>query len=511
MVSRRRLLSGVAATALVAGAGYTTYRWFSGRDVRLSVAPPNVAGKLVLAERESLLTPRIDVPFKVILQVLEDAVPQSHSFSGNGPSFEKKISLLKFKVAKVSVGTHYNGTVSRSGNFALTGNGATLTVTMPVSIDGAGGLRGDVAKFAGLHAKRFRAGLVLKATVSFDLNPDWSPRVAVVTDLEWTSRPAVEIVHNVWIDVRKYVEGPMRKQLDKIASKLREAISADIVRREVLKTWRSHTITLGNSNAVPAYLHVTPLAIGFSGVHVADRQISFGVVLRARTAISTSAVAAGEPGPLPPLERVTAAPGRLKIVVPVRAEYSVLRAVLANELVGKSFTTSSGPKAAVQVKDVMVYPSGDRIAFGVAFVASLPNRLFDVTGRVFLSGKPVTDKGGAVVGFEGVEFSRRLDSPIWSAVSLLFEDRIRRILNEKARIDLSDEIDRRVASLKQKLAEPNATRGLTITVRDAKAGIEQIVPEATNLAALAMVDIGVDVAIRELPPVKMASLGGGRG
>jgi hypothetical protein len=61
-------------------------------------------------------------------------------------------------------------------------------------------------------------------------------------------------------------------------------------------------------------------------VAIQDDQIRIGFMLKARTEISTAAVASSTVVPsLPALERVAEAPGKLAIALPLRADYEVVR------------------------------------------------------------------------------------------------------------------------------------------------------------------------------------------
>jgi hypothetical protein len=158
----------------------------------------------------------------------------------------------------------------------------------------------------------FRTSLLLTATLTLDINTDWSPVVDVAPDLTWTDNPKVEIVRKVWVDIRRHVEGKLHEKLSEMAQKLREAIPPDIVRREVVKAWRAHTLPITAPRNVPAFVHITPTSIGFTGLAIQDDQIRVGVMLKARTEISTAAATSSSGLPsLPALARVTEAPGKL--------------------------------------------------------------------------------------------------------------------------------------------------------------------------------------------------------
>lgn len=502
MTPRRKFLFGLM-TVPTALAAYASYDWYLSRNVLLSEIPRRTVGTLSLADRDTVMNVRADVPLELLRAAVRQTLPQEYAFGGHGSDACVDLGLL----GKHCAGTRYEGVVRRNGDFTVSGTGNTITVAVPIKIEGNGGLRGDGAKLVKLDAKNFRAALVLKATVTLDLNADWTPAVTVVPDLTWTERPEVEIVHKVWVDVRGHVEGKMRDKLDEMAQKLRETIPADIVRREVAKAWHVHTLPIPGTGTTPAFAHVTPTVIGFTGITIQDDQIRAGIMLKARTELSTNATPAGALVPMPQLSRVQPAAGKLAVAVPVRANYDVLRTALKQDVGGKTFsTTIAGKQTSVIVKDVNVYPAGDKLVFGIDFIANAPGRLFDTWGQVYLTAKPVTDKGGTLIRMTDVAFARRLDNTLWSAASVIFEDQIKGLITTKAQVDLSSTINKAVADLKEKIADPSKTGGVRITIREASAGIEQIATEALNLAALVRIDVGIDTTLQQIAPLKQAAI-----
>lgn len=323
-------------------------------------------------------------------------------------------------------------------------------------------------------------------------------------ELEWTQTPSVEIASRAWIDIRSHVDKPLRDQLDAMAAKIRKAVPADIIKREVEKAWRVYSVSIGNAAGFEAWAHVVPLEIGTSGVTVENDQISIGVSLKASTELSTQASANTELQPLPQLVRQPAGPGRLSIALPVRTGYDVIRTAVLAEVCGKAFSADvPGGKAQVIVKDAVVYPSDDKVAIGNSFEASLPGRLFNVAGKLFLTGKPVVENDGMLVRLTDISFARRLDNPLWNVASVIFEEKIKKAIAEAARIDLAPEITKRSETLKAALADPSKTQGVKVTIRDVKAGVEAIVPEATALAVLIKVDVGIDAKLVTIPVTKL--------
>ncbi|MDX8499126.1 DUF4403 family protein [Mesorhizobium sp. VK4C] len=504
MTNRRKFMFSGAAALIMAGSGLA-YEAYRQHNVRLSEEPSRIAGDIKIPVQDSLLALRADVPLSLIRDAASQAIPAQYRFGGNGPDVGGTINPGGWNIVKIDVkaGTRYEGTVRRVGDLTVSGSGHTVLVALPIEINGKGGFRGDGARMLGLNAKNFRAALIIRARVTIDINPDWTPAVAIVPELEWTENPQVEVVSRAWVDIRSHVEGPLRAQLEAMAAKIRAAIPPDVIKREIEKAWRVYSMPVGRAGSLTAWAHLVPVAIGTSGVVVANNQIRVSVSLKARTDVSTDAAPKVELPPLPVLSRMPAESGRLSIAAPIRVDYSLLRAAVLAEVADKKFSAEiAGGKATVIIKDVVVYPSAKSVAVGLSFEARLPGHLFNVAGRLFLTGKPVVENEGTVVHLVDVRFARQLDNPLWNIVSVIFEDQIRHTIENGARADLASEIAKQVAALKVGLADPSKTRGVKVTIRDVKAGVDSIVPEAEDIAALIRVDVGIDTELTALPEAK---------
>jgi len=507
MLNRRQLGLGIAAVMTTAGSGLA-YEAYRAHNLRLSEEPALAGQAIEAPTRMTVLGVRADVPLDVIRSAANQAVPKNYSFSGNGPDIGGTVNLGGWNVVKfkVSVGTHYEGSVSR-GEFAVTGSGNTVVAALPIRIEGKGGLRGDGARMLGLNAKNFRAALVIRVRATIDINPDWTPAVKIVPELEWTDSPKVEIATRAWVDIRHHVEKPMRDQLDAVATKIRESISPDMIKREVEKVWRIYSMPVTSIGGVQAWAHVVPVDVGTSGLTVAKDQLQLGVTLKAHTEVSTDASPRAELPPLPALKRSPVEPGHLNLGVPIRVGYDALRTAVLAEVANKEFSAPVGKDAKVSmiIKDVVMYPAGERIVVGLSFEANMPGRLFDATGKVFLTGKPVAENEGTLVRLTDVGFFRRLDNPVWGVASVLLEGEIKKAIEDGARIDLASEIAKRAAEIKAGLADPAKTHGVKVTVRDLKAGIDYIVPASKEIAMLIAVDAGIDTELVALPKPRKAT------
>jgi hypothetical protein len=494
-MTKRAVIVAVLVVGAVIGLTVAGWKWYNAQNVRLSEEPERRASTLKLASEESAVAVRIDVSLAALRNAAEQAVPASYPFGGNGEDACVDLRLL----GKHCAGTHYSGSVQRTGPISVAnGSNNTLVLSVPLKVEGRGGLRGDGARLVGLDAKNFRASVIVGATVGADIGSDWCPVVTVTPSFNWTETPRVEIVERVWTVVTGQVEPQLRSKLDEMAAKVRESINCDQFRTEVRRVWRVHALPI-QLPQVAAFANITPISMGFSGVTVTPEQIRFAIGLRANTELGTVAAEERSIGELPPLARLQDAPGHLALSIPVRVQYGVMQEALSQVFRDRSFVqdTPAG-KATVQVKNVFVYPSGERLALGVECAAQMPRRLLDVGGRIYLTVRPSIDAEKMVVRLVDPQFARILNNDVWSAASVVFENQIKELITKHAAYDFAGDVEKLTTEIRHRLADPTLAPGLRINVRDVSTSVKTILPEADSLATLLRASIGVDIMIDPL-------------
>jgi len=491
-MSKRLLLAGAAVIA--AGGANLSWDWYRGRDLVLSQRPPVASATLAIPNQDSSIGIRVHVPMAALQAVIDAQIPPSFRFGGNG---DDACADLRF-LGKHCVGTRYDATVTKAGALQLTASANALQATLPVSISGNGGFRGDGAALLRLDAKNFRAGLNAILNAAVDLDPTWCPVINASASFNWTSDPRVEIVGSVWVTVRDQVEGPLRGELNKVPDRIRAAIPCATVQTEIRRAWRAYSIPVDVGQGQTLHIRLDPTSVGFSGITVAPDHIRIGIALRATTSVATTAGSEDAKADLPPLVRVPDEPGRISLAVPVRAGYNALRSALLREISGKTYTTAT-PAGLVtaSILDLSIYPTDNgRVAVGATFTADVPGRVFDVGGRVFLTARPVVEE--QTLRLTDIAFTRALDNSIWNVASAVFEREIRDAIERGGRVDLAPLTRQAADAVTAATSDPAKTGGVALRISNLTVTVEQVVPEADNLAALVRIGAIAEAEVRSI-------------
>lgn len=490
--ARRRLGAvrvGVAVLlgALGLGAAGMGVLWVQERERLLGEEPPRRSSTLTLPERESRVVLRLDLPFALLRRAALEAVPASLTLR-----------------SPPGAGTRHEVTIRRVGDIALSAAGNRLRVTAALAVEGDVGLGGALADLLSLGRKNIDAAAEVQADLGLTLDDGWCPAWSVAVTYRWLRMPRLEVIGGVWVGIEEQVRAQAEAALRDLPAQLAALLPCRTVREQALALWQPRSVAVQLPAAPPLHLTVRPQSIGLSEIAAAPGALNVMLGLRAVTAITSRRPPEAPPAFLPPLhalpERWQERDGRLRVAIPVRAGYDMIRDWLMREFGGRDipFETPLGP-VRLRVREIFLYPSDPALAMAVTFDASLPGLLPDTTGRVVFSARPVLGAGGTRVGLEDLRFVRDLDSRLWSLATLVFERQIREWLEGIAVYDLREVMDGALEALRELAADPANTGGLRVTLTRPELRLERLVPELDALAVLGSAEAGVEAELTSLP------------
>lgn len=481
-----RLARGlVAGLLLLAGAG--GFLWLRDRDLLLASEPERRAARLDLPAQESAVALQLRLPFGLLRQAAERAVPAEFH-----------------QASEADAGTLYDLVIRREGGFTLSEAGGRLRVQVPLSVSGSVGLGGGLAQLLSLDEKRIDAAAMVQADLGLTLDRGWCPAVDMAVDYRWTRSPRLEILGGVWIGIEERVRAQVETALRGLPEQLAKLMPCDTIRRQALELWQPRDIRVQLPAAPPLWIGIQPQSVGLSELVVEPGRLRVVLGLRARTSIASRKPEAAPPGFLPPLdalpERWNERDGRLRLSLPVRAGYDMIRDWLMREFGNRDIPVETPlGTARLRVREIFLYPSAPAIALSVRFSADLPGYWPDTTGQVVFSARPVLSRGGTRIGLEDLRFARSLDSTVWSLATLVFERQLRERISELAVYDLRDVTDGVMAELQRRLSDPAFTGGLRVTLTKPSLRLEQVVPENDALTVLGTAEAGVEAEVTDLP------------
>jgi hypothetical protein len=156
----------------------------------------------------------------------------------------------------------------------------------------------------------------------------------------------------------KYAEPSIRRQLDHIRSRAREAERRLDLHDKAAKAWEQAFQPIQISGDPQLWLQIVPASAAFAGIHANARDLSGSLELTGTVqTLVGQTPGAVTPTSLPPLGDDVSQPGTFDVLLPVRVSYDALR----DKIMQVVATSKAGPL----VKEMQIYPSSGKLVIGV--------------------------------------------------------------------------------------------------------------------------------------------------
>jgi len=383
-------------------------------------APPRVETAAQLPQRSSTIV----VPVSARLADLEDGINQRTpkvlwriDKRGQLCVPPKRVKLFGKRV-KVTPTLHCDirGEVTR-GRITLSGSGATLLVTMPVSATIS------AAHIGGIISKETATGAaIIRASAKLAIDRSWSPTAKVAIAYDWTDPPGIDFLGQR-IRFAEKADSKLQGVIAGLQRDLPKELARLRLRDQLAGLWRQgFTSIMLNRERPPVWMRLTPRALGFGGYRIAGGRLEMELAAEALTETFVGDRPA-DPArtPLPPPSKQLGARG-LRFFIPVLADYAQLEPVVERTL-GKLakkqiVLTGIGPVDAKFGKVTIYATEHGRLAVGVpATVRSRKLSLVATKGVVWLSAIPYNEANSQFVQVRDLQIAAHTDS---TGVNLLF-------------------------------------------------------------------------------------------
>jgi hypothetical protein len=261
---------------------------------------------------------------------------------------------------EVDIACEYSGLVERTGPISLHAERGRLEAAIPVygAVSGQG-----IGRFARLLHGAGEGALTIYAAARPRLRPDWTVALDMSEGFRWREPPVLRIL-GFEINVSRYVEPAVRRQIERVQADAAAYIRGLDLRDKAETAWRQAFSTIKIFDSPEIWLQMTPQTVAFSGLRAQGSVLEGALELAGTTATTIGAEPAAQtPTPLPALGADVDEPGHFEFIIPVVIGYDAIRARIADAAAavnGAGFT----------VRDIQIYPAGDKVVAGLRLAAA---------------------------------------------------------------------------------------------------------------------------------------------
>lgn len=508
-------LSTLIIVFLLVLGGLSAWSWYRSQDQKLTAKPEELAVAASYQPEQSIIGMRASIGFGNIRHALSKLTSEPYKESGSDSwKYQTKLKTkglpnchfegiklyctdtwIIINGPKISIGYRYSYTVQRKGKISVRKNQERVRITVPISFHGNAGLRGDGAKVLKLNKKNFDGSLTAFLDVGFDLDENWCPIAKLDVSHRWNSKARIEIIDNIYISVSGKADELIADLKSDAEKQLAKALDCKNFRNRISPFWRAYSFPIQLLDGEPTFINLAPTSIAFSGIKTEDDRLGLTIRLTASTSLGPVALDP-RPAPLPTLERIDWTPGQIALEVPIGVSFAQLKNVAREELLREPFESQTlAGNISIKIHDIDIYPSGEEIAVGLEFSADIPGRIFSTSGDVYLVAKPSVAPSGTEIFLANVGFSRALDNELWEVLSALFEEKIKKLIEEKIRYDFSKEVSEIEETIFEKLTDSTIMKGLKVTAEHPRVTVKTIYPAADLLFVVVRVETSIDAVI----------------
>jgi hypothetical protein len=268
------------------------------------------------------------------------------------------------------------------------------------------------------------------------------------------------------IDITDRLIGLITDPLNKLGAQVDDKVSAYNIRPQIEQLWK----TMSTEYKLPdmGYLSVNPQSVRISSFNLKGSVLNFSVGISAKPVVTLSSNPK-PPTPLPNLSSYTPANG-FNIYLDLVSKYDELSAYITKQIAGQ--TNEVAGKTFI-VTDAKVYGTGKQVVIGIDFKGSN-------TGTVYLVGTPTYDANTHVLSFPDLTFDIQTRSWMIKAAKWMFNEKITRMIREKATYNFTQLLNDSKAKLQSQLSRDmgnNIHSEVSINQLD----IQNIYPSADKL------------------------------
>ena len=399
---------------------------------RINPDRPNFRGELPpLPEAVSTINIPLEIPLKYLEQHLNNGLNEL-VYAENGLNIGNGIST--------------DLEVYRTGELKLSSNAENkLLVNLPMRLKGE--LKIAKTIFGQSLSTAIPYNESLSPVVSFtpEIGKNWDVAINDLKIESWGRSLKYNLLgYEVDLDpvLRKHIENVLRNQLSS------NGMSRISFKNLITETWDAYgePFKIGEGD-LGTYLYTVPQKIKISEQLTSDHKLKINLGLEGKVVTFLGDKPQIKPSPIPGLYYNDDTTNRLDITLPIAVPYAVLDEYLNQELSGQNFKVDN--QTNFIPKSIATQSYGDRALVQMDFVLERDGRK-NITGELFLVGKPTFDAEREAILFEDIDFDINSKNILANNASWLKQNELLAIIRKRAYFPIGAYISQARLELQQR-------------------------------------------------------------
>ncbi len=394
------------------------------KDV-VNPAPPRVSSEVRFPQQTSTLVVPITTSLDGLERALDAKTPRTLWRIDERRSACVKAERVNVGIARIKVTPDLPCRIigeAVRGKITLSGTGDEIDIMMPVTATIA------VRNLAGVVHETATGNAAVHATARLSIAGDWRPSGVADIHYRWMQKPGITIPGQR-ITFAGKADEKLRPVIATLQRNLPQELAKLNLRSFLQEAWsQAFTTIMLNRRKPPAWMRITPRALGYGGYRVEGRTLRLLLSAEALTETFVTDTRPANPVPtaLPPPRRIEGVPG-FRFYAPVLADYAQLEPVVQRtlrKLAAKGISLEGIGAVDAEFGKVTIYATANgRLAVGVQTRVKARALSFGAaTGEAWLTALPFNKAGSQLVDARDVTFAAQTDNRLVNLVVALFSD-----------------------------------------------------------------------------------------
>ncbi|SIT96226.1 protein of unknown function [Epilithonimonas bovis DSM 19482] len=273
--------------------------------------------------------------------------------------------------------------------------------------------------------------LIMNFITSISATPDWKLNTqTTAAGFVWTQKPVLDY-GKIKIPIAPFIESVLRKQQSDFTSVIDNQIKSKFNLQPYLVTvWNQFAQPINISEEYNTWLKVSPQGTYMAPLQVfADKiKTTVGIDLYSETFVGQMPLAGQNISTVPNFQLMNNLPSVFNLQTTANISFDEATRLAKNQFQGKEFDLNNDK---VKITDILVYPEKD----DVVIEATTEGK---VKGKAFIKGKMAYDSVNHRIVLSKTDFNLKTKNFFQKALTVLFEGKIRKMIEKDYGIPLLD-------------------------------------------------------------------------
>lgn len=275
--------------------------------------------------------------------------------------------------------------------------------------------------------------LIMNFITSIAATPDWKLNTKTTTaGFVWTQKPVLDY-GKVKIPIASFIESTLKQQQTKFTTLIDDQIKSKFnLQPYLVSAWNQFSKPINVSEEYNTWLKITPQNTFMAPLQVFQDKIktTIGIDLYSETFVGQVPLATGQVTSVPNFTVKPDLANVFNLQTTANISFDEATKLARQQFLNKEFPLNN-EKNKVRVDEIKVYPEKDNIVMEVKTEGA-------VNGVAFIKGKPAYDAASHKIVLTNTDFNLKTKNIFQKALTILFEGKIRKMIEKDYGIPLLD-------------------------------------------------------------------------